>query len=84
MCWVAVAAVATVVGSALSAYGQIQSGRAAAQAADYNAAVTRNQAIATQQEGELRAQQEQQQAAADERIARDRKPLKSEIKKAAR
>lgn len=72
MCWVAVAAVATVVGSALSAYGQIQSGRAAAQAADYNATVQRNQAIATQQEGELRAQQEQQQAAADERIARDR------------
>jgi len=72
MCWVAVAAVATVVGSALSAYGQIQSGRAAAQAADYNATVTRNQAIATQQEGEVRAQQEQAQASADERTQRDR------------
>lgn len=72
MCIVEAAAVATILGAAVSAYGQIQSGRAAQGAAEYNAAVTRNQAIDTQQEGEVRAQQEQAQASADERTQRDR------------
>jgi len=68
--WVAVAA--SVGGTALSAFGQVQSGRAAQSAADYNAAVTRNQAIDTQQEAERRALAETAQATDDERIARDR------------
>ena len=67
-----VAAAASIGGTALSVAGQIQSGRAAQSAADYNAAVTRNQAIDTQQEAERRAQAETAQAGLDETAARDR------------
>lgn len=83
MCWAAVAAVATVIGTAVSAYGQYQSGRAQAGAASYNAAVANNQAIATQQlaqqqadaqrrEAETQAAAATAQAGSDEAIARDR------------
>lgn len=44
--------IATVAGTGMSIFGQIQQGQAASQAASYNAAVANNNAIAAQQQAE--------------------------------
>ena len=53
--------IATVAGTGMSIFGQIQQGQAASNAASYNAAIANNNAIAAQQ-----------QAATDEQQQRDR------------
>lgn len=83
MCDPTVAAIATVIGTAVSAYGQYQSGRAASAAGSYNAAAQQQQAATMQQyaqqqadatraEADAQATAAQQAAARDEAVARDR------------
>ena len=59
-----VAAAAALAGTAISAVGAIQQGKAAKKAAEYNAAVQRNQAIAARQKAEFDADRARAQAAA--------------------
>ena len=64
-------AMALQIGGALfGAYGQIQQGKAAKRAAEYNAAVQRNQAIAARQKAEFDADRQRQVAAAQRSQAR--------------
>ena len=65
-----VALALSLAGSAFGAYGQIQQGKAAKRAADYNAAIQRNQAIAAKQKAEFDADRQRQVAAAQRAQAR--------------
>ena len=65
-----VAMALSLAGSGFSAYGSIQQGKAAKKAAEYNAAVQRNQAIAARQKAEFDADRQRQVAAAQRAQAR--------------
>tara|TARA_R100000664_G_C2757720_1_gene146106 strand:- start:1152 stop:1619 length:468 start_codon:yes stop_codon:yes gene_type:complete len=71
MCIGAEAALAlSAAGSVFGAFGSIQQGKAAKRAADYNAAIQRNQAIAAKQKAEFDADRQRQVAAAQRAQAR--------------